>query len=154
MGFDVYGDAPTSDEGKYFRRNAFNWPRLVELLVDLCPKEARGWEGWLYNAGHGLDAVDARNLATRLTELRAQGVIEAYCRDRLKKAEARRELMEALHPQSMFGHTGVTIPAVPQLAHDEFLGLCAMMDDMVVADPSDVDEFIRFVAASGGFSIW
>lgn len=61
--------------------------------------------------------------------------------------------MARLYPQSVFGPNGVTIPAVPQF-HDEFLGLCAMVEDMVVADPADVDEFMRFVATSGGFSIW
>jgi hypothetical protein len=28
-----------------------------------------------------------------------------------------------------------------------------MLADMYVAEPADVDEFIRFVAASGGFTI-
>ena len=41
MGFDVYGKARTSAEGKYLRRNAWKWPHLVQLLVDLCPEEAR-----------------------------------------------------------------------------------------------------------------
>jgi hypothetical protein len=51
MGFDVYGKAPTSAEGTYLRRNAWKWPHLVQLLVDLCPEEARGYEGWFYNEG-------------------------------------------------------------------------------------------------------
>ncbi|HEY4809159.1 MAG TPA: hypothetical protein VIH81_15645 [Roseiarcus sp.] len=154
MGFDIYGKAPTSAEGKYFRRNAWRWPHLVRLLVDLCPEETRGWEGWLYNEGDGLDAVDARNLARRLEELSTQGVIEAYCRDRAKIAEATTELTVRLYPQLEFGPTGVVIPADPKLARDEFLGLCAMLNDTSAVARADVDEFIRFAAASGGFAIW
>src|SRR4029077_3128381 len=127
---------------------------LVQLLVDLCPEDARGCEGWLYNEGYGFEAVDARNLARRLEELSTQGVIEVYCRDRAKIAEATSEHIVLLYPQLEFGPTGVTIPADLKLAHDEFLGLGAMLNDMVAVVPADVDEFIRFAAASGGFAIW
>jgi hypothetical protein len=154
MGFDVCGKAPTSAEGKYFGRNVSGWPLLVQLLLDLCPEEARGCEGWLYNDGDGLEAVDARNLARRLEELRTQGVIEAYCRDRAKIAEATGELIVRLYPQLEFGPAGVTIPADAKLAHDEFLGLGAMLNGMGAVVPADVDEFIRFAATSGGFAIW
>jgi hypothetical protein len=154
MGFDVYGKAPTSAEGKYLRRNAWKWPHLVQLLLDLCPEEARECEGWLYNEGDGLEAVDARNLARRLEELSTQGVIEAYCRDRAKIAEATSELIVRLYPQLEFGPTGATIPADARLADDEFSDLGAMLNDMVAVAPADVDEFIRFAAASGGFAIW
>lgn len=154
MGYDISGAAPTSAEGKYFRRSVWLWPPLVNLICDLCPEEARGCEGWLYNGGNGLEAVDARDLARRLEELRTQGVIEAYCRDRAKIAEATGELIVRLYPQLEFRPTGVTIPGDAKLAHDEFLGLGAMMEDMFAVKVADVDEFIRFAAASGGFSIW
>jgi hypothetical protein len=154
MGFDVCGKAPTSAEGKYFRRNVWRWPHLVQLLVDLCPEEARGYEGWLYNEGYGLGAVDARDLAERLEELSNQGVIEAYCRDRIKLAEATSKLIVRLYPLLEFGLTGITIPADAKLTDDEFSDLGAMMNDMVAVAPADVDEFIRFAAASGGFAIW
>jgi hypothetical protein len=154
MGFDVFGRAPTSAEGKSFRRSAWEWPHLVQLLADLCPEEARGYEGWLYNEGYGPGAVDARNLAERLEELSSQGVIEAYCRDRAKLAEATSKLIVRLYPHLEFGLTGVTIPADPKLTDDEFSDLGAMLNDMVAVAPADVDEFIRFAAASGGFAIW
>jgi hypothetical protein len=154
MGYDVCGKAPTSAEGKYFRRSAWKWPHLVQLLIDLCPEEAPGYEGWFYNEGYGLGAVDARNLAGRLEELGSQGVIEAYCRDRAKLAEATSKLIVRLYPQLEFGPTGVTIPADAKLTDDEFSDLGAMLNDMAAVAPADIHEFIRFAAASGGFAIW
>jgi hypothetical protein len=154
MGFDVCGKAPTSAEGKYFTRNVSGWPYLVQLLVDLCPEEARGCEGWLYNDGNGLEAADATNLARRLEELRNQGVIEAYCRDRGEMTGPTPELMALFHRQFEFGPTGETIPADAKLALYELLGLGAMQNDMIAAELADIDKFIRFAAASGGFAIW
>jgi hypothetical protein len=155
MGFDVYGNAPTSPEGKYFRRNAWRWGPLVQLIVDLCPEETRGCEGWEFNEGDGLEAVDARNLARRLEALSAQGAVEAYCRDRAKLAEATEELIKRLYPQLEFPPDGgVIIPPGPWLSDDESPRLWRMLANMFAVTPADVDEFIRFAAASGGFCIW
>jgi hypothetical protein len=81
-------------------------------------------------------------------------VIEAYCRDRVKLAEATSKLIVRLYPRLEFGPDGVTIPADAKLTDDEFSDLGAMLNDLVAVAPADVDEFIRFAAASGGFAVW
>ena len=32
MGMDVFGKNPTSEVGKYFRRNVWHWRRLADLV--------------------------------------------------------------------------------------------------------------------------
>ena len=153
MEFDIFGKTPTSAEGTYFRCDIWTWPHLVQLLHDLCPEEAQGYQDWLSNDGHGLDAADARNLGRRLEALRAQGSIEAYLRNRSNRLEGTRELfVRTLSAVSRSGWGNN--PVLCAVIHDEFSGLFAIATDLIPLEITDVDELIRFVAASGGFSIW
>jgi hypothetical protein len=183
MGFDVYGKAPTSTEGKYFTRNIFRWPPLAQLLIELCPRETRACKSWMYNDGDGLDSVDAIELARRLKRLRADGTIDAYCLEQNARAEAALDVVRECHPQ--FGicragaegegigqaRTGSIICEVgnltvigelsSQVGDDDvderlstIMPLMRSLPSTFPVTPADVDEFIRFAAASGGFCIW
>jgi hypothetical protein len=184
MGFDVYGKAPTSAEGKYFRRNAWRWPPLAQLLIELCPRETRACEAWMCNDGDGLNSVDAMKLARRLKMLRADGTIDAYCTEQNARAEAALDDMRERHPQLAIRQAGAESEEMGQAGDGSII--CRVGNLTVIGEPSsqvgdpddvvecssiimplmsslpsafpvtaaDVDEFIRFAAASGGFSIW
>ena len=193
MGFDICGAAPTSADGEYFRRSFLQWPPLVNLIYDLCPEESHDYLGWLYNEGHGLNAVDASRLARRLLSLEAQGVIEAYCRYQSARADAAYGDCDLFyterHPElnvrcverstsereggvrldteviTRAAARGVSMDAVTLCLSDVGQGDAAAIEPVFfkvgpwfseadVVTPVDVSDFIRFAAASGGFSIW
>jgi hypothetical protein len=183
MGFDVYGKAPTSAEGKHFWRNIFRWPPLAQLLIELCPRETRACKSWMCNDGDGLDSVDAIKLARRLKRLRADGTIDAYCLEQNARAEAALDVVRERHPQFGIRQAGAESEGVGRARPGSII--CQIEDLTVIGElssqvgdddvderlsiimplmrslpstfpvtPADVDEFNRFAAASGGFAIW
>jgi hypothetical protein len=171
MGMDVYGRAPTAPEGEYFRRNVWRWHPLAALVETLCPDEAAPCKGWHYNGGDGLDAVGAATLATSLEARRTSGSVAALCtqHDAWLAALPRVKCfrcggtgddgdgpqpikVEAPGLDDVFGPSVPPQPGAPcRLCNGE-----GTFEDWAKAyrlDSSDVDEFIAFLQASGGFSI-
>jgi hypothetical protein len=66
MSFDIYGRAPTSEEGKYFCRNHMGWVPITEYILTVAPDIAAKCKYWDTNDGDGLDAEHAVALADRL----------------------------------------------------------------------------------------
>lgn len=66
MGMDVYGKAPTTEEGRYFRRSVWGWHPLAAYVEDMHPALAAGCEHWHSNDGAGLNAGDSLQLANAL----------------------------------------------------------------------------------------
>jgi hypothetical protein len=68
MGMDVYGKAPQSEKGEYFRNNVWWWRPLwgycEENHADLADKAPDAHS----NSGDGLDANDALELGKRLLQ--------------------------------------------------------------------------------------
>ena len=151
MGMDVYGKAPTAPEGEYFRRNTLNWGRLVDCVTRLCPEETTPCKGWNYNGGDGLNADGAAAVAAKLEALRDSGDVAAYCAAR-----------DAWADQAFNGGTGFgPAESMAKAAKDHFAALAAAagLSDAAVMparrfSPSEVNEFIAFLKASGGFEIW
>lgn len=138
MGMDVYGRAPTAPEGEYFRRNMLDWPALAECVTKLCPEETAPCEAWFWNEGDGLNAHQAAALAAKLEALRDRGEVAGYCACRgVGPAEMKARAMAV-------GITSSLAQVGPEAKPPAQTGLRL----------SDVDEFIAFVKASGGFSIW
>ena len=176
MGMDVFGQAPTAPEGEYFRRNVWGWHPLAGLVTTLCPDEASPCHGWHYNDGDGLDAAGAAALAAKLEERRASGEIAAYC-TRHDAFLAKKPLVECgfCGGTGRYGDAPVTPPksgdgaAMSVLAaldaEDGYRsegGSCPVCDgagtvktpESCRVRPIDVDAFIAFLRASGGFKIW
>jgi hypothetical protein len=63
MGMDVIGKAPTSDHGKYFRRNIWGWHPLADAVQKIAPEICAKCKYWHYNDGDGLDDKNSRALA-------------------------------------------------------------------------------------------
>ena len=66
MGMDVYGKAPISKTGEYFRNNAWHWRPLAFYACELAPKITSACRHWQSNDGDGLDTAGAIALADRL----------------------------------------------------------------------------------------
>ena len=81
MGMDVYGRAPNSKQGEYFRNTVWYWHPLAILCKKLVPEIAQRCEAWHYNLGYGLDRDCAQRLGTKLNELLNDGTVERHCRE-------------------------------------------------------------------------
>ena len=69
MGMDVFGVAPKSEDGKYFRANIWSWRPIHELIekANVLPPDLV--EGMAFNDGYGPDEHQAEMLADRLEEM-------------------------------------------------------------------------------------
>jgi hypothetical protein len=78
MGMDIYGNAPRSETGRYFRNNVWWWRPLWEycenVAADIIPADNLGHS----NDGWGLDDAGALALAERLRYATEQGHTRAY----------------------------------------------------------------------------
>jgi hypothetical protein len=55
MGMDVYGNAPSSKDGKYFRASVWSWPPILDLCREAIERFGLGIDtkGWDHNDGRG-----------------------------------------------------------------------------------------------------
>jgi hypothetical protein len=111
---------------------------LDRLVTTLCPKETAPCEAWNFNEGDGLNAADAAALAAKLEALQDSGEIAGYYAARGVGPA------ERMARATMAGLTSSLAQA----------GLEAMAPEQTGFRSSDVDEFVAFLKASGGFSIW
>jgi hypothetical protein len=51
MGMDVYGTAPTSKTGEYFRNNVWWWSPLANYICGVAPAIANRCPRWHHNEG-------------------------------------------------------------------------------------------------------
>jgi hypothetical protein len=72
VGMDVFGVAPTTTTGEYFRNNVWWWRGLWQYCCQVAPDLTADVAGQS-NDGEGLNAADAVQLATVLREEIASG---------------------------------------------------------------------------------
>jgi hypothetical protein len=174
MGMDIYGQAPTAPEGEYFRRNVWGWAPLAALVTTLCPDEAAACQSWFLNDGDGLDAAGAAALAAKLQALQDSGDIANYCVKRDAQIAMPRLVCDycggtgndgdgpglldcTIHGSAeVLEFFGPPLPPRPGEPCRRCKGVGMVEDDAknYFVDPSDVDQFIAFLKASGGFAIW
>lgn len=79
MGMDVYGRAPKTEVGDYFRNNVWRWRPLAEYIYtafnDMMGNHP---ELWFSNDGYGLDADGSKALGEALMRAVDSGETEAY----------------------------------------------------------------------------
>lgn len=78
MGMDVYGNAPTSEKGEYFRNNVWWWHPLWDYCLEVHGDIAGKVQHGHFNDGDGLGAYDASVLGDRLLADIATGVTAEY----------------------------------------------------------------------------
>ena len=77
MGMDVYGNAPTTESGEYFRNNVWWWRPLWSYCETVAGDLLADVDGQT-NSGDGLDADQAAVLAARLREEIDSGATAKY----------------------------------------------------------------------------
>jgi hypothetical protein len=164
---DVYGIAPTTAQGEYFRNSVWSWHPLwtycCEVAPDLIPSELA--EAGHYNAGAGLDADGAVALAERLKGLLRSGEVKRY-------ETAYRAELASLQDEicAICGGTGLRLdpPAVgpgdrpcngcggdpfAQPAPKPGTGRVRPFDCHYPFESENVSEFVGFLLGCGGFTI-
>lgn len=157
MGMDVYGKAPTSEEGRYFRNNVWWWRPLAEYIVEKHPAIASGCTRWQSNDGDGLNAEDAVTLADALSADLSCGLVATY--------EAERTVELAALPRetcTICDGTGTRTDEIGVTLGYAARGTCNGCDGIGDREPwaaaypfniENVAEFAKFARASGGFAI-
>ena len=157
MGMDVFGKAPVSTEGEYFRNSVWWWHPLAEYITDSHPDLAAACTLWHTNDGDGLDAADAVALADALTADLDSGAVALY--------EAERNVQIASLPRetcrlcagtgTRSDDIGIEMGFTARRWCNGCDGKGTVQDDrrMYQVALQDVQEFADFVRASGGFEI-
>lgn len=157
---DVYGKAPKSEKGEYFRNNVWWWRPLWDYVEQVAPDLVDGVSGH-YNDGDGLEAEGAEQLSRILKIRLSDGSVEAY--EKEYKA-----FLESLPNEMCDFCDGVGIVQVkegwPDYVEGEitFRDPCNACNGTKEKEPwqkhypfsaENVREFADFLADSGGFEI-
>lgn len=78
MGMDVYGEAPLSDKGEYFRNNVWWWRPLWNYIGGLGLLSGADLEQGHNNGGHLIPAAQSVEIADRLDAEVASGRCATY----------------------------------------------------------------------------
>jgi hypothetical protein len=159
MGMDVYGTAPRSEEGKYFRNNVWWWRPLATYCCEIAPDITSACKYWQSNDGDGLDDAASIALANVLQGEIDSGATAAYARRYTSNLE-----MMPNEPCRICAGTG-TRPPVPQCGAGDIknggfkcngcsgTGHVRPSDTNYPFDVENVAEFITFLRDCGGFRI-
>lgn len=156
MGMDVYGKAPASEAGKYFRNNVWWWRPLAELCQLLAPEVCAGCTHWQSNDGDGLDADGAAALAAVLDARLADGTVARLLAERDKRlADAPDECCDLCEGKGVRSDE----LAVQNGWNKEPCNACngkgavRPFETWYPQDEDNVREFAAFLKACGGFEI-
>jgi len=160
MGMDVYGKAPKSERGEYFRNNVWWWRPLWDYVEEVAPELVANVSGHT-NDGDGLDAEGAETLSKILMIRLSDGSVEAY-------EKARNVYLESLPNDPCDFCNGMGIVQVKEGWPDYVEGEITFRDPCNSCQGTkekphwekhypfsaeNVKEFAEFLAESGGFSI-
>jgi len=171
MGMDVFGLEPTSEEGKYFRRNVWGWRPLAQLCLALAPQECKPCTHWGSNDGDGLNGKQAKRLALKLQCFLENGTVATYIAERnawvaalpretCKICQGTGIRDDALGRRSGDDKRKIDDPAHPRYGQTGWCNGCDGRGDEPAWDShysvteDCVKEFAAFLMASGGFEIW
>lgn len=158
MGMDVYGKAPTSEAGEYFRNNLWWWRPLADFLTDTYPELTYACEYWQSNDGDGLDAEGSAALALVLNRDLDNGTVDAYATNRAVDL-ACLPLQECW----LCHGTGSRTDEIGRRYGLDKPGACngcqgagktPHPDTQYPFTVENVREFTTFLTACGGFEIW
>lgn len=174
MGMDVYGNNPTSKAGEYFRNNVWWWRPLADYIEHFGPAEVVAkCERWHTNEGYGLGADDSIRLADALQALIDQGHTKAQ-QDEWERMVAAEPTVEckfcggsgeanarADRAKVAAGYLQRCLAGEAPVAVVEKSEACSNCggSGRVTAsyayyfDADNVQDFVHFLRASGGFQI-
>jgi len=150
MGMDVYGIAPTSEVGEYFRNSVWSWRPLWDFVSESCDLTLEVKRFGHFNDGMQIDEFTARRIAKTLFSLLNDGTVATYQR-------AHDALFEAM-PDEVCTHCNGT-----GVRDDKYVqGKCNGCNGTGRVRPfethysfsaENVQEFAEFADHSGGFEI-
>jgi hypothetical protein len=172
---DVFGRAPTSEVGAYFRRTVWGWHPLADIVCALAPKITAGCLHWHTNDGDGLDATASGILGRTLRSALRSGKAARRIAERQARIDAlpdetctlckgtgiRTDELGREHgqPQRLISLETGAEPDHPRLGQT---GWCNGCDGRGATpaflkhyrcDAGDIAEFADFLEACGGFEI-
>ena len=150
MGMDVYGVAPKSEVGEYFRNNVWSWRPLWDFVGESCDLTLEMKRSGHFNDGLQIDELTARRIAKTLFSLLQDGTVATYQR----KRDA---LLEAL-PDEVCRHcngTGVRDESSVQGKCNgcNGTGKVRPFETLYSFSEENVQKFAEFADHSGGFEI-
>ena len=164
MGMDVFGKAPATEDGEYFRRSVWGWRPLADFVCSLYPELTEACTYWQSNDGDGLDAAGSLALAEAIEADLANGTVAAYVATRDAALAAL-----PMEPCEFCDGTGLRTDEVGRKygydkPRDEATGRggCNGCHGTGEREPwaraypfeaQDAADFAQFLRASGGFEI-
>lgn len=160
MGMDVYGKAPTAEEGKYFRNDHGWWGPLFAYCVEVAPEIESVCPYWYSNDGDGLDAAAAVALADKL-----QAEVSANRTQEFALWFESNVVTTPNEPCGLCEATGTRMPVLYSGAGNPAHGgiKCNACGGEGYVRPwithcrfhvGNVERFIAFLRSCGGFEIW
>lgn len=144
MGMDVYGRAPKSEKGGYFRSSIWTWPTILDAIADTGVLPDDLVESMAYNSGAGPDAEQAIALADaldrKLSSMNPEGTF--------------------ISEDSQYAKMGTATVATQMLGilSKDTTGITSIRagdnDATFAADVEFIREFAEFCRESGGFEVW
>lgn len=153
MGMDVYGKAPINETGEYYRQSVWGWRPLWNYCLMVAPIAHKVQYGHS-NDGDGLNAADSVILA----DLLEQELTSGRTADALMMYELE---LEALPDEfcNICAGTGKRLPPPVCGAGDQPCNGCQAtgrrrpFETYYHTSVEDIQEFVAFLRASGGFEI-
>jgi hypothetical protein len=170
MGMDVFGKNPVNETGEYFRNNVWWWRPLWNYCYDVAPHLLIGVSGST-NDGDGLEADDTQELVNILkVELEAGRTLEYQTEYNAELANLPRqdcELCETtgIRSDEVGFNAGMDkreLSPEVQILTGRTHGWCNACDGIGTKENwsagypfsvENVQEFVDFLASSGGFEI-
>jgi len=171
MGMDVYGQAPTSTKGEYFRSNIWYWHPLWDYCLEQFPELAGKVIHGHTNDGDGLDAGDSVTLAQLITEQLRNGLAASYASEYYAQlAELERPTCDLCHGTGIrsdaigveHGMTARVLDPEQAIVYGRTVGWCNGCNGEGKRDAWETNyhfdlevlaEFAGFLFDCGGFSI-
>ena len=142
MGMDVYGLAPRSEVGEYFRNNIWGWPPLwgyvIEVTGELLTAEQK--ERGYNNSGVEVNNEQAVAIADELERRIASGEVS-------RRAAAGEQDASTLGPEPPMGAW------IRETAERLGVGVSVWPQPRMVFEVANVQNFAAFARDCGGFSV-
>lgn len=133
MGMDVFGIAPKSEAGKYFRANIWSWRPIHELIEKANVLPPHIVEGMAFNDGIGPNEEQSLLLAAQL--------------------ETMLDGMDDEHTFMLASEIDGPVAAMLSQFKEQGIEIISPRGPVYQADVSHVREFITFCRESGGFEV-
>lgn len=135
MGMDVWGCAPSSEKGKYFRANIWSWRPIQSLVQELCS-----------------DLLDETTLTRIGVNVGAGSRDPAVCREMASRFERWMEHHTSGHELDL----GLRVTKDGRFVSEADVAASASLELMTPYRIEDehLKEWVEFLRDCGGFEVW